>query len=96
LNDIVERLRAVDLDYLWRDAIAEIEMLRSQNETFRGALNEGDGTYDANQDEINELRRALVQIGHAAPASNEELGFEWVRYAKRIIGHVARQAAQAM
>jgi hypothetical protein len=50
--------------------------------------------YDATQEEIDELRRALAQVGHAAPQSNEALGIEYVRYAKRVISAAARAFQQ--
>lgn len=51
------------------------------------------GHYDATQGEIDDLRKALCQIGYAAPPSNEQLGIEYISYSKLVVHHVTNNAA---
>lgn len=60
---------------------AQIERLRSEIETMRR-----DGYYEPTGPEVETLRQALHQCGISTPG-NEALGFEWIRYAKRVLAH---------
>lgn len=75
---------------------AEIVRLRTDNALLRAGVDlmRRDGFYEPTGGEVKDLRHALSQIGEAVQGSDEELGFEWVRRAKRIVRHTAEQFRQ--
>lgn len=79
MKDIVERLQSADIDLLWRDAIAEIERLRSLLATSEMTAAE----IMADNERLREALRALHEEFAANFPAGENVA---VDYAREVLG----------